>query len=731
VVLTVKDQANLMATCSVTVNVALNTADVAANRSFSVADVTVMEGNTGTTNMTFTVSMAGAIYCSNASIDFATSDGTATVGVDYVANNGTLAFAQGETSKTVTVVVNGDALDENVSENFNFTLSNPVNGVIGTATAMGIITDDDAAPTISIVNMVSVAENVAGGMASFTATLSQTSALPVSVFYFTTDSTATAGSDFTATNGTLNIPAGSLTGTINIAILNDTDMESNETFTVTLGNPVNVDLGTTIISTATIVDDESADSDNDGISDIQESLFMPMCNYVVGVDNSNQDCDGDGVNDATELANGTDPLSSDTDGDGVLDNVDTNPTNSDVPSSNGSNCKVSKITVLTPTPVCDPATNTYAMNLRIRHKNASHSVFNRLKIEAVSSSNTQTFLFPVQTGSGNINQVVTLNLIADGQVVSFYASFIFDEKCDKSTTFAAVPTACSGSGGPPCSINSNVLLVNSGVNAASGTSYSSVLVTTEIGTGSTGVFSYNWAASGYVRFSVLGNGELSIVYEPTANWTVTITDNTTNCVSIVTNNGLVSSPNVGGIIDIVGVVITSPLCDSANGSITVEADEGSGDYEFTWSTGWIDTDDDDNHMSTLTGLSKGWYEVIVKDLVTNETESEWIWVPCSDNAGGIRGKDELTTTTINTSVAPNPFDEETHIMLQSTIDQEVQVTVLALDGREIAQLYKGWLWTDTMENISFYPENLSNGMYILQIVASSGEVSTTKLLLNK
>ena len=55
----------------------------------------------------------------------------------------------------------------------------------------------------------------------------------------TGDGTAEAGSDYTATTGTLTVDTGSLTGTISIPVLDDSDDEPDETFTVTLSNPVN------------------------------------------------------------------------------------------------------------------------------------------------------------------------------------------------------------------------------------------------------------------------------------------------------------------------------------------------------------------------------------------------------------------------------------------------------------------------------------------------------------
>ena len=94
----------------------------------SVNDVTVTEGDSGTTNATFTVTLAPASG-QNVSVNYATADGTATAPADYAATSGTLTFAPGQTTKTVTVPVVGDTLDE-LDETYTLNLSNAVNAAI-------------------------------------------------------------------------------------------------------------------------------------------------------------------------------------------------------------------------------------------------------------------------------------------------------------------------------------------------------------------------------------------------------------------------------------------------------------------------------------------------------------------------------------------------------------------------------------------------------------------------
>ena len=107
-------------------------------------DATVVEGNSGTTNAVFTVSLVtnhtndGETF----SVDFTTTDATATAGSDYLATNGTFIFHLGETRKTIIVPVLGDTLNE-ADEMFFVRLSNPSNCSLIKAEAIGTILDDD------------------------------------------------------------------------------------------------------------------------------------------------------------------------------------------------------------------------------------------------------------------------------------------------------------------------------------------------------------------------------------------------------------------------------------------------------------------------------------------------------------------------------------------------------------------------------------------------------------
>ena len=108
----------------------------------SINNVIGSEGNSGVTPFKFTVSLSSA-STQAITVDYATANGTAQAGSDYQAAAGTLTFAPGETSKSVTVSVLGDTTVEN-DETFTLTLSNPVNATLSIALGTGTIKNDDA-----------------------------------------------------------------------------------------------------------------------------------------------------------------------------------------------------------------------------------------------------------------------------------------------------------------------------------------------------------------------------------------------------------------------------------------------------------------------------------------------------------------------------------------------------------------------------------------------------------
>jgi hypothetical protein len=221
----------------------------------SISDASQAEGNAGLTNISFVVTLSAPSEQS-VTVNYATANGSATSGSDYTATSGVLTFAPGVTTQTVNVPVAGDTTSE-PNETFNVNLTGAMNTTISDSSAVGTIVNDDAGPVISI-NNVSQAEGNSGSTNFvFNVTLSAASEQTVTVQYATANGTAIAGSDYTATSGTVTFAPGVTSQNIVVPVTGDTASESNETFSVSLSSPVNGNFGTAT-GTGTIVDDDGA-----------------------------------------------------------------------------------------------------------------------------------------------------------------------------------------------------------------------------------------------------------------------------------------------------------------------------------------------------------------------------------------------------------------------------------------------------------------------------------------
>jgi hypothetical protein len=197
----------------------------------SISGATVTEGDSGTTEAVFTVSLTQA-YDVDVTVTFATADGSATAGSDYQAKSGTVTIPAGQTSRTLKVVVNGDRLAEGYGESFYVNLTGTNYGVITNGQAVGNILDDE--PRVYISDVYKYEGNSGTTLFTFAVTLSAAYDQDVTVAFKTVDGTATAGSDYQAQSGTLTIKAGTTVGYINVVVYGDTSNEANEMFSVKL-----------------------------------------------------------------------------------------------------------------------------------------------------------------------------------------------------------------------------------------------------------------------------------------------------------------------------------------------------------------------------------------------------------------------------------------------------------------------------------------------------------------
>ncbi|MEO6172216.1 MAG: Calx-beta domain-containing protein, partial [Arenimonas sp.] len=202
-----------------------------------IDNISISEGHSATKVATFTVSLAKA-SSSNVSYKIATnSGGTATVTTDYTGKTllGETILA-GVLSKTFSVGIKGDTTIE-ANETFLVNLSNVVGATVADGQGVGTILNDDG-PTLSI-NNVSVTEGNSGSqLATFTVSLSQASASPVTYTIATNSGgTATVTTDYsgkTLVGETIN--PGALNKTFTVAVKGDITIEANETFFVNISN---------------------------------------------------------------------------------------------------------------------------------------------------------------------------------------------------------------------------------------------------------------------------------------------------------------------------------------------------------------------------------------------------------------------------------------------------------------------------------------------------------------
>ena len=191
-------------------------------------------------------------------VDYAVT-GTATgSGTDYTLTNGTLTISAGVTSGTITIAgIVDDDLDE-ANETVIITLSNPNNAIVGNDSVHTYtINDNDGTPTVAFSTTSSTDSESVATRSIFVGIPFATSTA-IQVDYGVTGGTAGSGTDFSLSSGSVTIEEGATTGTILIpSIVDDSADEADETIIITLSNPTGATLGSDIVHTAIIADNDS------------------------------------------------------------------------------------------------------------------------------------------------------------------------------------------------------------------------------------------------------------------------------------------------------------------------------------------------------------------------------------------------------------------------------------------------------------------------------------------
>ena len=223
-------------------------------------NLTSSSGAESVSSASLTVDLSAA-SSQDVTVDYAVT-GTATgSGTDYTLANGTLTISAGSTSGTITIAGIIDDSIEEANETVIVTLSNPSNATLGSDKVHTYtINDNESSRTIDFnTTSSSGAESVSSKV--ITVDLSGESSQDITVDYAITGTATGSGTDYTLSNGTLTISAGSTSGTITIAIasiVDDSLDEDNETIILTLSSPGNAILGNDSVHTYTIFDNDDA-----------------------------------------------------------------------------------------------------------------------------------------------------------------------------------------------------------------------------------------------------------------------------------------------------------------------------------------------------------------------------------------------------------------------------------------------------------------------------------------
>ncbi|MCW5550740.1 MAG: S8 family serine peptidase [Verrucomicrobiae bacterium] len=226
------------------VTTALPTVTVAAT------DSTAGEPGTGEGTGTFTFSRTASTAAA-LTVNFNVA-GTATSGTDFTAIGTTVDFAAGSATATKVVSVNDDSELEAV-ETVEVTLATGTGYTVGTPSSATVtITDDDAVVTVTATD-ATAGEPSDSGTFTFTRTGFTIPALTVN---FTAGGTATSGTDYTAIGNSVNFVAGSATATKTVSVIDDTEVEGDETVEVTLAAGAGYTIGVPFSAIVVIADND-------------------------------------------------------------------------------------------------------------------------------------------------------------------------------------------------------------------------------------------------------------------------------------------------------------------------------------------------------------------------------------------------------------------------------------------------------------------------------------------
>ena len=244
---------------------------------FSISSFQTTEGNSGTKDFSFNVTMSAASSF-DTTVDFFT-DTDSENNNDYQNVSGTLTFAAGETQKTIVVKVNGDTLLEE-DEVFLVKLTNPTNAEIDKGQANGIIINDDTEGGTTV-QFSQASFDVQEDLTAAIITVIRTgdTSGTTTVNYFTEDDTATQRSDYEIASGTLTFLPNETSKTFVVLINEDSYVEGPEKVTLYLSNPDGAIKEDPFSAVLNIIDD-AVESPGNSLDDAQSFVYMHYHDFL-------------------------------------------------------------------------------------------------------------------------------------------------------------------------------------------------------------------------------------------------------------------------------------------------------------------------------------------------------------------------------------------------------------------------------------------------------------------
>lgn len=229
----------------------------AATPRLAIGDVAIIEGTGGTRAAQLTVTLSDP-SSATVSVGYTTGNQSALAGSDYTAKTGTVNVAAGKTSAVISIVLTSDSVVEG-TEALSVTLAGPTPGVtLGRSVATVSILDDDSSSARNVhVGDASVVEGDSGSatVLQFPVTLNRAALLRTTVKYALVAQSASIGSDFAPSSGTVTFLPGQSQKYVTVNVARDTVGETSETFGILLSAPSNAGLGRSA-GTGTILNDD-------------------------------------------------------------------------------------------------------------------------------------------------------------------------------------------------------------------------------------------------------------------------------------------------------------------------------------------------------------------------------------------------------------------------------------------------------------------------------------------